>query len=279
MTGSITCPIQSKVVGLNAVVLLPRQTADPLPPYAGWLLNVLETNHPQPLPMPVNGGCWAPLVDYLPETITPRGPLHRYAHTETHTIYCRSMQTSRLGWTNLTLIFILISKCLKTNKPKKIKNVLLIYYQLIISVDSFQIYIFLCTHSTCVRQSSGATLQWSSWLKWWWTTAWERTGRYTCPSCYMRSSWVGLGLSHIKSIASPLWRQGLAKVNLLQWSGRVMCVPCRKKASCQVSWPECSRFTVRVEKKLEKLVGEPYNHPAWHLRYAEGMIGIWKLKR
>lgn len=54
-------------------------TADPLPPYAGWLLGVLETNHPQPLPMPVNGGCWAPLVDYLPETITPRGPLHRYA--------------------------------------------------------------------------------------------------------------------------------------------------------------------------------------------------------
>uniref|UniRef100_A0A4W4FXS8 Protein furry homolog n=1 Tax=Electrophorus electricus TaxID=8005 RepID=A0A4W4FXS8_ELEEL len=50
---------------------------DPLPPYAGWLLSVLETNRPRPLPMPVNGGCWAPLVDYLPETITPRGPLHR----------------------------------------------------------------------------------------------------------------------------------------------------------------------------------------------------------
>ncbi|XP_036392594.1 protein furry homolog isoform X2 [Megalops cyprinoides] len=50
---------------------------DPLPPYAGWLMTVLETNQPQPLPMPVNGGCWAPLVDYLPETITPRGPLHR----------------------------------------------------------------------------------------------------------------------------------------------------------------------------------------------------------
>ncbi|KAM6985914.1 protein furry homolog [Aplochiton taeniatus] len=50
---------------------------NPLPPYAGWLLGVLETNRPQPLPMPVNGGCWAPLVDYLPETITPRGPLHR----------------------------------------------------------------------------------------------------------------------------------------------------------------------------------------------------------
>lgn len=55
--------------------------ADPLPPYAGWLLGVLETNHPQPLPMPVNGGCWAPLVDYLPETIMPRGPLHRYVQT------------------------------------------------------------------------------------------------------------------------------------------------------------------------------------------------------
>ncbi|XP_058886454.1 protein furry homolog isoform X3 [Acipenser ruthenus] len=50
---------------------------DPAPPYSGWLMNVMETNQPQPLPMPVNGGCWAPLVDYLPETITPRGPLHR----------------------------------------------------------------------------------------------------------------------------------------------------------------------------------------------------------
>ncbi|MBN3296212.1 FRY protein, partial [Amia calva] len=50
---------------------------DPVPPYASWLMSVLETNQPQPLPMPVNGGCWAPLVDYLPETITPRGPLHR----------------------------------------------------------------------------------------------------------------------------------------------------------------------------------------------------------
>ncbi|TNN54716.1 Protein furry [Liparis tanakae] len=53
------------------------EKTDPLPPYAGWLLGVLETNHSQPLPMPINGGCWAPLVDYLPETITPRGPLHR----------------------------------------------------------------------------------------------------------------------------------------------------------------------------------------------------------
>ncbi|XP_039601673.1 protein furry homolog isoform X2 [Polypterus senegalus] len=50
---------------------------DPAPPYTGWLMNVMETNQPQPLPMPISGGCWAPLVDFLPETITPRVPLHR----------------------------------------------------------------------------------------------------------------------------------------------------------------------------------------------------------
>uniref|UniRef100_A0A8D0H4U3 FRY microtubule binding protein n=1 Tax=Sphenodon punctatus TaxID=8508 RepID=A0A8D0H4U3_SPHPU len=50
---------------------------DPVSPYTSWLLNIVETKQPQPLPMPYNGGCWAPLVDYLPETITPRGPLHR----------------------------------------------------------------------------------------------------------------------------------------------------------------------------------------------------------
>ncbi|XP_019713118.1 protein furry homolog isoform X2 [Hippocampus comes] len=50
---------------------------EPLPPYADWLMAVVESNRPLPLPMPVNGGCWAPLVDFLPETLTPRGPLHR----------------------------------------------------------------------------------------------------------------------------------------------------------------------------------------------------------
>ncbi|XP_054884162.1 protein furry homolog isoform X2 [Poeciliopsis prolifica] len=50
---------------------------EPLPPYVDWLTFVIETNKPHPLPMPLNGGCWAPLVDFLPETITPRGPLHR----------------------------------------------------------------------------------------------------------------------------------------------------------------------------------------------------------
>ncbi|KAM3615784.1 uncharacterized protein V6R79_007759 [Siganus canaliculatus] len=51
--------------------------SEPLPPYADWLMVVIETNQPHSLPMPLNGGCWAPLVDFLPETITPRGPLHR----------------------------------------------------------------------------------------------------------------------------------------------------------------------------------------------------------
>eukprot|EP00064_Thunnus_orientalis_P019416 superscaffoldBa00004853_g19534 len=51
--------------------------SEPLPPYADWLMVVVETNQPHPLPMPLNGGCWAPLVDFLPETIIPRGPLHR----------------------------------------------------------------------------------------------------------------------------------------------------------------------------------------------------------
>ncbi|KAM9853032.1 protein furry homolog [Aulostomus maculatus] len=51
--------------------------SEPLPPYADWLMVVAETNQPRPLPMPLSGGCWAPLVDFLPETITPRGPLHR----------------------------------------------------------------------------------------------------------------------------------------------------------------------------------------------------------
>ncbi|XP_029923114.1 protein furry homolog isoform X1 [Myripristis murdjan] len=54
-----------------------EEKSEPLPPYASWLMTVVETNQPHPLPMPLNGGCWAPLVDFLPETITPRGPLHR----------------------------------------------------------------------------------------------------------------------------------------------------------------------------------------------------------
>uniref|UniRef100_A0A8C8DTF0 Furry homolog a (Drosophila) n=2 Tax=Oryzias sinensis TaxID=183150 RepID=A0A8C8DTF0_9TELE len=54
-----------------------EEKSELLPPYADWLMAVLESNQPHSLPMPLNGGCWAPLVDFLPETITPRGPLHR----------------------------------------------------------------------------------------------------------------------------------------------------------------------------------------------------------
>ncbi|KAF7648628.1 hypothetical protein LDENG_00153880 [Lucifuga dentata] len=54
-----------------------EEKSESLPPYAEWLMTVLETNQPLPLPMPLNGGCWAPLVDFLPETVAPRGPLHR----------------------------------------------------------------------------------------------------------------------------------------------------------------------------------------------------------
>lgn len=60
-----------------AIFIFPNHLGEPLPPYADWLIVVIETNQPHPLPMPLNGGCWAPLVDFLPETITPRGPLHR----------------------------------------------------------------------------------------------------------------------------------------------------------------------------------------------------------
>uniref|UniRef100_A0A8C7F5R9 FRY microtubule binding protein n=1 Tax=Oncorhynchus kisutch TaxID=8019 RepID=A0A8C7F5R9_ONCKI len=80
---------------------------EPLPPYTGWLMSVVETNQPLPLPMPVNGGCWAPLVDYLPETITPKGPLHRYTHTGTHTrvlIIADFYQGCQTFWTPLYLL-------------------------------------------------------------------------------------------------------------------------------------------------------------------------------
>lgn len=62
---------------MNAKLISYDHLDEPLPPYVDWLTFVIETNKPHPLPMPLNGGCWAPLVDFLPETITPRGPLHR----------------------------------------------------------------------------------------------------------------------------------------------------------------------------------------------------------
>lgn len=71
---------------------------DPVSPYTSWLLNIVETKQPHPLPMPYNGGCWAPLVDYLPETITPRGPLHRWAVS--HSDISDSEILPLTGWLN-----------------------------------------------------------------------------------------------------------------------------------------------------------------------------------
>lgn len=51
---------------------------DSMPLYANWRLKVMDHNQPEPLPFPPTGGCWSPLVDYLPETNTPAVPLHRY---------------------------------------------------------------------------------------------------------------------------------------------------------------------------------------------------------
>uniref|UniRef100_A0AAQ5ZZ30 Furry homolog, like n=1 Tax=Amphiprion ocellaris TaxID=80972 RepID=A0AAQ5ZZ30_AMPOC len=53
------------------------EKSDSMPLYANWRLKVMDHNRPEPLPFPPTGGCWSPLVDYLPETNTPAVPLHR----------------------------------------------------------------------------------------------------------------------------------------------------------------------------------------------------------
>uniref|UniRef100_A0A671LQL5 Protein furry homolog-like n=1 Tax=Sinocyclocheilus anshuiensis TaxID=1608454 RepID=A0A671LQL5_9TELE len=50
---------------------------DSMPVYANWRLKVMDHNRPEPLPFPPTGGCWSPLIDYLPETTTPGVSLHR----------------------------------------------------------------------------------------------------------------------------------------------------------------------------------------------------------
>ncbi|XP_072295543.1 protein furry homolog-like isoform X5 [Eucyclogobius newberryi] len=54
-----------------------EEKSDSMPLYANWRLKVMERNQPEPLPFPPTGGCWSPLVDYLPETNTPAVTLHR----------------------------------------------------------------------------------------------------------------------------------------------------------------------------------------------------------
>ncbi|XP_034439629.1 protein furry homolog-like isoform X5 [Hippoglossus hippoglossus] len=54
-----------------------EEKSDSMPLYANWRLKVMDHNRPEPLPFPPTGGCWSPLVDYLPETNAPAVPLHR----------------------------------------------------------------------------------------------------------------------------------------------------------------------------------------------------------
>ncbi|XP_075901775.1 protein furry homolog-like isoform X4 [Nelusetta ayraudi] len=54
-----------------------EEKSDSMPLYANWRLKVMDHNQPEPLPFPPTGGCWSPLVDYLPETNGPAIQLHR----------------------------------------------------------------------------------------------------------------------------------------------------------------------------------------------------------
>uniref|UniRef100_A0A672MU90 Protein furry homolog-like n=1 Tax=Sinocyclocheilus grahami TaxID=75366 RepID=A0A672MU90_SINGR len=54
-----------------------EEKSDSMPVYANWRLKVMDHNRPEPLPFPPTGGCWSPLIDYLPETTTPGVSLHR----------------------------------------------------------------------------------------------------------------------------------------------------------------------------------------------------------
>ncbi|XP_053314411.1 protein furry homolog-like [Spea bombifrons] len=54
-----------------------EEKSDSMPLFSNWRLKVMEHNGAEPLPFPPSGGCWSPLVDYLPETSSPGTSLHR----------------------------------------------------------------------------------------------------------------------------------------------------------------------------------------------------------
>ncbi|CAJ0965018.1 unnamed protein product, partial [Ranitomeya imitator] len=54
-----------------------EEKSDSMPLFSSWRLKVMEHNRAEPLPFPPTGGCWSPLVDYLPETTSPGTSLHR----------------------------------------------------------------------------------------------------------------------------------------------------------------------------------------------------------
>lgn len=73
-----------------------------MPLYANWRLKVMDHNRPEPLPFPPTGGCWSPLVDYLPETNAPAVPLHRY---NIHHLYSLFISYGIVSLAKLTHIF------------------------------------------------------------------------------------------------------------------------------------------------------------------------------
>ncbi|XP_069057619.1 protein furry homolog-like isoform X2 [Pleurodeles waltl] len=54
-----------------------EEKSDSMPLYSTWRLKVMEHNQGESLPFPPTGGCWSPLVDYLPETSSAGISLHR----------------------------------------------------------------------------------------------------------------------------------------------------------------------------------------------------------
>uniref|UniRef100_A0A8C5MCH2 FRY like transcription coactivator n=1 Tax=Leptobrachium leishanense TaxID=445787 RepID=A0A8C5MCH2_9ANUR len=54
-----------------------EEKSDSMPLFSNWRLKVMEHNRGEPVPFPPSGGCWSPLVDYLPETTSPGTCLHR----------------------------------------------------------------------------------------------------------------------------------------------------------------------------------------------------------
>uniref|UniRef100_A0A8D3BRH4 FRY microtubule binding protein n=1 Tax=Scophthalmus maximus TaxID=52904 RepID=A0A8D3BRH4_SCOMX len=150
------------------------EKTDPLPPYAGWLLSVLETNHPQPLPMPVNGGCWAPLVDYLPETITPRGPLHR---CNIAVIFMTEMVVDHSVREDWALHLPLLLHALFLGRITHLPEAMLFFCRTNGRAGVFAKCVCVCVcvytvvHAVCTHLSACVTCVW--WYWWWVYSAWS----------------------------------------------------------------------------------------------------------
>uniref|UniRef100_A0A6I8QEA5 FRY-like transcription coactivator n=1 Tax=Xenopus tropicalis TaxID=8364 RepID=A0A6I8QEA5_XENTR len=86
-----------------------EEKSDSMPLFSNWRLKVMEHNRGEPLPFPPTGGCYSPLVDYLPETSSPGTPLHRYqpsAHFQIVVPYV--LQNQPTGWNHLHLSVLIV---------------------------------------------------------------------------------------------------------------------------------------------------------------------------